>query len=180
MRREVDLVSYLPPFMQKYREPVAALKAEDPEFAALWEAADRILHNRFISTADEWGIDRFERLLGIVPLEGDTLEMRRIRLQNRWHNRAIYTVRALGTKLSELLGGEHRFALFPEFEEGYKLLLVVYSADDGLYKELRYLLDVMIPLNIGTDIVFENVTSSLAVRCGATMEQADILEIKQR
>ena len=32
MKREVDLVSYLPPFMQKYREPVAALEAEKPEF----------------------------------------------------------------------------------------------------------------------------------------------------
>lgn len=32
MIREVDLVSYLPPFMQTYKEPVAALEAENPEF----------------------------------------------------------------------------------------------------------------------------------------------------
>lgn len=33
MIREVDLVSYLPPFMQSYKEPVAALEAENPEFS---------------------------------------------------------------------------------------------------------------------------------------------------
>lgn len=180
MIREVDLVSYLPPFMRKYKEPVAALEAENPEFAALWRAADGILRNRFISTADEDGIVRFERLLGIVPLENDTLEMRRIRLQNRWHNEVPYTMRVLKSKLAELLGGEHCFSLFPDFGGGYGMLLVVYSADDGLHEELKYLLETVVPMNVVTDIVYENVTSGLSICCGGRMEQADILEIRQR
>ena len=32
MIREVDLVSYLPEFMQLYKEPIEILKAENPEF----------------------------------------------------------------------------------------------------------------------------------------------------
>ena len=56
MIRDVDLVSYLPPFMQTYKEPVAALEAENPEFQIIWKATDRVLYNRFISTADEYGI----------------------------------------------------------------------------------------------------------------------------
>ena len=36
MIREVDLVSYLPPYSQEYnQETVAALKAENPEFQGL-------------------------------------------------------------------------------------------------------------------------------------------------
>ena len=58
MIREVDLVSYLPPFMQTYKEPVAALEAENPEFQIGWKATDKVLKNRFISTADEYGISR--------------------------------------------------------------------------------------------------------------------------
>ena len=58
MIREVDLVSYLPPFMQSYKEPVAALEAENPEFSLMWSATDRCLRNRFISTADEYGISQ--------------------------------------------------------------------------------------------------------------------------
>ena len=38
MIREVDLVSYLPPFLAEYRELKAALEAEDPEFALVWRA----------------------------------------------------------------------------------------------------------------------------------------------
>ena len=49
MIREVDLVSYLPPFMQSYKEPVAALEAENPEFSLMWSATDRCLRNRLRS-----------------------------------------------------------------------------------------------------------------------------------
>lgn len=180
MIREVDLVSYLPLFMRKYKEPAAALEAENPEFAILWKAADTIMRNRFISTADEDGIARFEKLMGIMPSESDTLEIRRIRLQNRWCNVVPHTMRVLRAKLSELLGGEHCFSIFPDFDSSYGMLVVVYSVDDGLHDELRYLLDTIVPMNVTADIVYENVTSSLSVHCGGVMEQADILEIRQR
>ncbi len=180
MIREVDLVSYLPPFMSRYREPVAALEAENPEFTLLWKAADAILRNRFISTADEDGIARFEKLMEIVPLESDTLEIRRARLRNRWYNAVPHTIRGLRARLSQLLGGEHCFSVVPDCDSGYGLLLVVYSTDDGLHDELKYLLETTLPLNISSDIVYENVTSGLSVYCGGVMEQADILEIRQR
>ena len=48
MIREVDLVSYLPPFMQTYKEPVAALEAENPEIQIVWKATDKVMKNRFI------------------------------------------------------------------------------------------------------------------------------------
>lgn len=180
MIREVDLVSYLPLFMRGYKEPVGALEAVNPEFSDLWEAADKTLRNRFISTADEDGIARFERLMGIAPSESDTLEMRRVRIQNRWHNGVPHTMKVLYAKLTELFGGGHHFSVFPDFSGGYRLLLVVYSADDGLYKELRYLLETLVPMNIVLDVVYENVTSGLSIYSGGILEQADILEIKQR
>ena len=69
MIREVDLASYLPAFMQNYKEPVAALEAENPEFQNLWQGAERALNNHFISTADEYGLSRYEKLLDIRPEE---------------------------------------------------------------------------------------------------------------
>ena len=56
MIREVDLVSYLPPFLAEYQETNLTLTAENPEFALVWKAADRVLTNEFIVTADEYGI----------------------------------------------------------------------------------------------------------------------------
>ena len=75
MIREVDLVSYLPPFMAEFKEIVATLEAENPEFALVWEAADRVLQNEFIETSDEYGISRWERILGVFPKTTDTLEL---------------------------------------------------------------------------------------------------------
>lgn len=95
MIREVDLVSYLPPFMQSYKEPVAALEAENPEFSLMWSATDRCLRNRFISTADEYGISRFEKMLKIYPTADDTLESRRSRVQSKWFNTIPYTWKVL-------------------------------------------------------------------------------------
>ena len=53
MIKEVDLVSYLPPFMQEYKALAQTLEAENPEFALLWEAAGRVRKNAFVATADD-------------------------------------------------------------------------------------------------------------------------------
>ena len=61
MKREIDLMEYLPMYMRKYREVGAALEAQEPEFVLAWKAAERTLYNEFIETADEAGISRFEK-----------------------------------------------------------------------------------------------------------------------
>ena len=63
--KKVDLVSYLPPFMADFKEITVTLKAENPEFVLVWVAAEQVLQNEFIETADEYGISRFEKILNI-------------------------------------------------------------------------------------------------------------------
>lgn len=179
MTKEIDLVSYLPSFMQIYKECTAALEAENPEFTFLWEEIGSILKNHFISTADEYGISRFEKLLNIFPLETEGLDIRRTRVQNRWFNMAPYTLRILALKLAELLGGQHRFSIGTDFRETYGLLLVVYSTDDSQIEEIKYILSVMVPENIVTDIIYESAHKG-CIYYGTVMSQADIIEIKQR
>ena len=74
MIREVDLISYLPPFIAEYKQVSRTLEAENPEFRIVWEAANRVLYNEFIATADEYGIGRYEKMLKIYPSKEDTLE----------------------------------------------------------------------------------------------------------
>lgn len=178
MIREVDLVSYLPPFMRDYKEPAAALKAEEPEFAKAWEAVDGVLRNHFISTADEYGIARREKILGICPADSDTIETRRARVQNRWKNRLPYTMRVLEAKLSELFGGRHHFFVWTK-PDSYDLEVTVYSMDDSQAEEIKYLLSAMVPMNIAAHIVFEN-THSGKIYSGALFSEADIIELRQR
>lgn len=180
MIRDVDLVSYLPEFMQSYIEPVAALEGENPEFDIMWKEVDRVLCNRFITTADKYGISRFEKILGIRPQSSDSLEMRKIRVQNRWFNNIPYTIRVLFLKLSECLGGVYNFDIYTNFQDAYKLTIIIYSTDDSRADEVEYLLSVIVPVDIVIEVIYESVTTKGYIFFDAIMEQADIIELKQR
>lgn len=151
MIREVDLVDYyLPSFMQKYKEPVAALKAEEPEFHLIWDAADRILCNRFISTADEYGISRFEKILGIHPSSEDTIESRRLRVQSKWFIEIPYTWQVFLKKLMVLCDGTD-FVLTQNFNEGYIMTITTEFELYSQIEELGSIINIMVPENIVID-----------------------------
>ena len=116
MIREVDLVSYLPPYLTEFKETVAALEAENPEYRLIWEETDKVLKNEFIDTADEYGISRFENMLKIFPNPDETLEVRRTKVKVQWMNSALYTKRGIESLLLSICG-----------EDGYKLNV---SADE--------------------------------------------------
>lgn len=147
MIREVDLVSYLPPFMQGYKELTSALEAESPEFCVMWKAVEKVLKNRFISTADEYGISRFEKLLGIYPQSDDTLESRRSRVQSKWFSKLPYTLRILLQKLVVLCGNTD-FKLTYDFDTGYTLTVETGLELFGQVEELEEILDTLLPCNI--------------------------------
>ena len=147
MIRQVDLVSYLPPFMKAYKEPVAALDAENPEFYLMWSAVDRVLRNRFIETADEYGLSRYEKMLGIYPSAEDTLESRRSRVRSKWFNKIPYTMKTLLSKL-EVLCGDTDFILTHNFNVGYTLTIQTALEKFGQVEELESILREMLPENI--------------------------------
>lgn len=147
MIREVDLTSYLPEFMKTYREPVAALQAMDPEFVLLWNGADKVLYNRFLSTADENGLNRYEEMMGIYSSEEDTLESRRLRIQTKWFNSTPYTMRVLIQRL-EAICGTGNFEISGNFEIGYTLRIDTNFEGYGGVEQLEYLINSIVPANI--------------------------------
>lgn len=152
MIREVDLVSYLPPYLQEYdQETVAALQAENPEFKLVWEAADRTLYNEFIATADEYGISRFEKILNILPSKEDTLESRRARVQARWFTEIPYTMKALISKLISLCG-DSNFEITKAFLY-YKIGIETNLELFGQVEELEHIIDTMLPCNMVVESV---------------------------
>lgn len=145
MIREVDLVSYLPAFMQKYKETVAALKAEEPELNAVWENVHKIFYNHFISTADEYGVSRFEKMLGITPNVDDTLEFRKAVIKSKWCSQIPYTEKGVKDKLKILCGSEDNFIY--EYKE-YLLKIKIALVKKNMVNEVLNLLYQIIPENI--------------------------------
>lgn len=146
MIRDVDLVSYLPPFMAEFKETGAALEAENPEFVLAWKAADRVLYNEFIESADEYGISRFEKILDILPSTEDTLESRRARVQARWLNTVPYTLKVFCAKLAALCG-DSDFAVTKEYAD-YRIKILTSLGLFGQVEELERIINDMVPCNM--------------------------------
>jgi hypothetical protein len=157
MIREVDLVSYLPPFIADFKETSETLEAENPEFKIVWEAANRVLYNEFIATADEYGISRFEKILNILPSKEDTLESRRARVQTRWFTIIPYTMKSLISKMISLCG-ENDFSITKEFDS-YRIIVETAFELFGQVEELENLLETMIPCNIVVE-AYNRITST--------------------
>lgn len=166
MANDRNLVEYLPPFLAEFKELNVALTAENPEFKTAWDAAERVLKNEFIATADGYGIARFERLLKIFPSAEDTLESRRSRVFSRWFSELPYTERTLVNRLNSLCG-EGNFSLRIE---DYTLELLTSLGLFGQLDELEFTLDELLPANMNA--VCRNVlerTAEAAVRNGGAV-----------
>lgn len=148
--RQVDLISYLPPFMAEYQEINNAFSAENPELQILWDSKERVFKNAFILTADSKGLSRFEGLLGIIPSKNDTLKSRRQRVLSRWFKRLPYTERMLLEKLVNLIG-EDSFVFQKDYDH-YKITLITGIELYGQIEELERLLTEMIPANLAAAI----------------------------
>lgn len=146
MVREVNLLSYLPSYLQRYQEVQVTLNSEDPEFILVWNAADRTLYNGFIMTANEQGITRYEKMLGILPSTNDTLESRRDRILIRWVAELPYTFKMLIEKLI-VLCGENNFTVIKDYDY-YRINIDVSVSEYGKMSELEQLVDEMIPYNM--------------------------------
>lgn len=177
--REIELRQYLPPFMQSCRQMSAALEEENKEFNALWSSADEVLKNRFILSADEQGVEHFERLLGIIPGKGDTLESRRAFVQSRWFNKLPYTLRILSERLTQALGGDYKFELNVDFSKTYTVRLTVHTTNDSENDNLKYILETLVPVNMMIDIIYEGVLEGTSYY-GAVLQTAEIMTIRQR
>ena len=146
MIREVNLLSFLPEFVQEYREIKHIINSEQPEIQKLEDETEIIKNNQFILSCDIDGIARFENLLGITPKPDDTLDARKSRVITRWNDSIPYTYKGLKEKLN-VMCGEGNYLLIPSFNE-YGLEIVVSLPLSGQADELDYMLSYMIPANI--------------------------------
>lgn len=140
------MIDYLPPFMQKFEEMKQLMQSEDKQVAALNMDTTKILRNAFIETSDAEGIERFERILHIVPGAGENLEVRRARVSARWNERIPYThstlVKCLNTSL-----GENNYDLYSDEEHYYILVHLKLIVSDRI-EIVEELVKRMLPENM--------------------------------
>lgn len=170
------LLDYLPEFMQQFLEIREIMQAEDREMDTIDKNVQDIIENAFIETCNEYGIQKYEALLGITADSQDGLEWRRSRVLARWNDFKPFTYASLMEKLDELCGpGNYTVRGVPE---DYWLSVGVLQNFTGQINEVQSGLEKMLPQNIGYE-VFEERPISGHIYVGAIMQQAEIVNIRQ-
>lgn len=147
MAKEVDLLSYWMPVLRKLKEFKEIAKAEEPELRYILEAIDRTIANMFITEADEYGISRFESMMGIFPDEGSTLDTRKFTVLAKWNDKVPYTDEELYNRLLSLCGGKDKFSISPHYED-YSISITTQLGIKGAFDAVASLLIDMLPCNL--------------------------------
>ena len=71
------LISYLPGYLQEYREIKVLMQQEQQQAEKAWNSMDKIWANQYINELDNDGCKRWEKMLGYKAKDSFTLEERR-------------------------------------------------------------------------------------------------------
>ncbi len=144
------LFDALPPVLQRVRELARITGIEQELFDEAERQMARVLSEQFSAVAGEYGIGRWEELLGVMPSAGALLEERRRIVQLRLSEQLPFTMR----RLREMLAGvapedEYMLELIPE-----EYLLKVRLALSGkMYlAEMANVLRRVLPANMVLDL----------------------------
>ena len=146
MIKNTNLLSYLPPFMADFLEIRTALEAENQEFDLVRNEIQRILQNSFIDSADEYGINRFERMLGILPHVDDTMPERRARILSRHRKNTFYTKYELG-RILETICGKDRYKL-QIIPDTYTVKIKIHYSVPMKFSDIKNILYEILPCNM--------------------------------
>lgn len=150
MAREIDLLGYWMPVLRQLKEFKEIAKAETPELKYILEQIERTLNNMFIETADEYGIKRFEDMMGIYPEAGASLETRRFNVLVKWNDKVPYTEKELYNRLISICGDDN-FSVNPDYKN-YFLEIITHLGIEGAFDTISSILQDMIPCNLVLDL----------------------------
>ena len=141
------LSEHLPQYIQDYREIREILDCEQGEFDRLWIAKDQILNNAFVYDADESGVGRYEKILGMIKKPSDTLDERKFHIIVKMNEQLPYTIASLKENLAKLCGvdGFAVVQLFTQYQLEIKVALTAKSNLDAV----KEMVERVIPCNMG-------------------------------
>lgn len=142
-----NLIDYLPEFLREIREYKAILTdAVQPEIVELFDNLERVLNNQFIETSDEYGVSRWEKMLGISPKPTYSLDDRKFGILTKMNEQLPYTTRSMEKRLESLCGkGNYKVDVDAN---NFTLNVGVALTAQNSYKDVYAMLEKVVPANM--------------------------------
>lgn len=141
------LIDYIPHIIRDVREYKAIMNdAEQPEMVASWKALDDALNDQFIVDATEYGVSRWEKILGIVPKATSTLDERKFTILIRINEQLPFTITTLKEQLKSLCGADGYVVQL--LANDYILIVKVALVAVQNYNDVKQLLNRTVPANL--------------------------------
>ena len=138
---------YLPKVLQDVKEFRIINEDLDIELQGVNRRIDNVIKQVIVADADLYGIEKWEKTLGLSHSDADSLELRRFRIINFLQSKLPYTYRWLVNKLIEITGSEEAFTVYLDYDK-YELSIVLSGMDTGMMAEIQLQLRNAIPANI--------------------------------
>lgn len=143
---------YLPKILQKTKEFNGIGQSVDAYFNGVtWPEFEQQTLNQFIETCDSDGLSYYEKLCGLTPSAGDSLEARKAMVLAKWSNQLPYNYDSLVSMLASICG-EGDFELITDLT---KLTIGVLIKAVRNLDEVKKLLNSIVPCNVVTEIYNE-------------------------
>ena len=144
---ERTLIDYLPHIIRDVKEYKAIMNdAEQPEMVDSWQAIDDALNDQFIVDSTEYGVSRWEKILGIVPQATLTLDERKFTILARINEQLPFTIRTLEESLKSLCG-KNGYMIQLKANE-YILIVKVALVAKQNFNDVQKLLERVVPANM--------------------------------
>ena len=130
----MKLIEYLPEFMQEIKELKELFEVEDAEIEKLNAEIQKIFNEIIVKTAENYGLDRYEKLYDIKNTTND-IEVRRFNILAKINNKVPYTMNWLRNKLDTLVGRENYEITLDH--KNYKITIDVIA----LFKDIAIILN---------------------------------------
>lgn len=141
-----SLLEYLPEHMRIYREMQEITGQEENEIKGIYEALESISKNSFIEDAEEWGIAKYEGILGLYPESSSDLESRRFRVKAALLDYSGYTLFSLKKYLTSILGTDGYILELNNQE--YEITVKIIIRERDKYDIIASYLEKNIPANM--------------------------------
>lgn len=159
--------SYLPKVLQDIIEFQIVNSDLDVELGLLENYVKGVNTETIVQTASIYGIEKWEKILGIIPDDTDSLETRRFRINNILTSKLPYTARWLQKKLSEITGSTTGWTLNINNND-YTITIILSGLDTNLMLEVEKQLRNAIPANMILEIGGPGISSS-EIKVGIAM-----------